>query len=392
MQAASALTLYPPIGDSATPGLRDVLCKMIEASGPLPFPAFMEQALYHPEFGYYAQAPLQIGRTGDFFTSVSVGPLFGYLLCLRAVRWWTDAGKPTRWRWIEIGAHNGTLAADVLDALPRISPDAACGVRYTIIEPIASLRRHQNETLASFGDLISINQDSGEISDHPLPTFFVANEVLDALPFHIIRRENGEWYERCVSLEPSGSFAWASTAITPGPLAGALSLLPSGLCDGYQTELRTGLRDFLSRYLKTMTHGIMVWIDYGFAADELYLPGRSGGTSRTFHKHHAGSCPLTFPGQVDITAHVDFTAFAMNAMALKAEPVCFQSQGVWLVHTAEPWLRSLEGTVNTSLVRQFQTLTHPAHLGSRFQVLELAWNEDVNTATSQETRMRLGIS
>src|ERR1035437_6965565 len=203
VSATSAPTLYPPGRDSATPGLRDLLRERIESSGSLPFPAFMELALYHPEWGYYARPPSQIGRSGDFFTSVSVGPVFGHLLALRAVAWWQNAGNPTLWRWIEVGAHNGTLAADALAALSRIAPDAAGGVRYTIIEPLARIRRVQAETLARFGGSVCICPGADEIATHPLPSFFVANEVLDALPVHVVRRENGEWREQCVALAPS---------------------------------------------------------------------------------------------------------------------------------------------------------------------------------------------
>ncbi len=352
----------------------------------------MELALYHPEWGYYARPPSQIGRSGDFFTSVSVGPVFGHLLALRAVAWWQNAGNPTLWRWIEVGAHNGTLAADALAALSRIAPDAAGGVRYTILEPLARIRRVQAETLARFGGSVCICPGADEIATHPLPSFFVANEVLDALPVHVVRRENGEWREQCVALAPSGAFTWTSATITPGPLADALSQLPGELPDGYQTEVRTGFREFLAPYLRGMTHGRMIWIDYGFATEDYYISGRTEGTLRTFRNHRAGSCPLSAPGEEDITAHVDFTAFAKDAMALGATPACFENQGTWLIRAGEAWLRSMEGNADPALIRQFRTLTHPAHLGAKFHVLELAWKEEADSAAARTALTRLGIS
>jgi len=352
----------------------------------------MELALYHPEWGYYAREPSQIGRSGDFFTSVSVGSLFGYLLALRAVAWWEDAGKPLCWRWLEVGAHNGTLAADVLDALFLLSPDAARGVRYTVVEPLPASRRAQRETLARFGDAVAIFSCAGEIPGPPLPSFFVANEVLDALPVHVVRRENGVWCERRVALDSSGTFVWTSAVIVPGPLADAVAQLPGGLPDGYQTEVRTGLREFLAPYLRVMERGRMLWIDYGFAADDYYIPGRGEGTLRTFRDHRAGDCPLSAPGEEDITAHVDFTAFAKDAMTLRAVPARFDSQGMWLIRAAEPWLRAMEGVADPVLARQFQMLTHPAHLGAKFHILELAWREAADPAAAQTALGRLGIS
>ena len=50
---------------------------------PITVAAFMDLALYHPEFGYYARAAQRSGRAGDFFTSVDVGPLFGELLSVQ---------------------------------------------------------------------------------------------------------------------------------------------------------------------------------------------------------------------------------------------------------------------------------------------------------------------
>jgi SAM-dependent MidA family methyltransferase len=94
----------------------------IASKGAMRFPDFMATALYHPELGYYARSARQVGRGGDFFTSVSVGPLFGELLARRFLREWEDSGAPGRWRIIECGAHDGRLAADLLGVLRRLGP------------------------------------------------------------------------------------------------------------------------------------------------------------------------------------------------------------------------------------------------------------------------------
>ena len=93
----------PHLADSPpTPSaLAAVLRERIERDGPLDFPDFMEAALYDPQLGYYARATSQVGRRGDFFTSVSVGPLFGRVLARRLLREWRNAGGPARWRIIE---------------------------------------------------------------------------------------------------------------------------------------------------------------------------------------------------------------------------------------------------------------------------------------------------
>ena len=108
----------------ASAELADLLRGRIAAEGPLDFADFMAAALYHPDRGYYARGTGQVGKAGDFFTSVSVGPVFGRLLARRFARWWAGAGEPAAWRIIECGAHDGTLARDVLEALRDVSPEA----------------------------------------------------------------------------------------------------------------------------------------------------------------------------------------------------------------------------------------------------------------------------
>jgi SAM-dependent MidA family methyltransferase len=123
----------------------------------------------------------------------------------------------------------------------------------------------------------------------------------------------------------------------------------------------------------------MIWIDYGFAREDYYHPGRSSGTLRTFCQHQAGEDPLAHPGATDITAHVDFTAVREAAESLGACEIRLQSQGTWLTGLAREWLLSQENNPQASALRQFQTLTHPAQLGRSFQVIEMAWN--LNNAT-----------
>src|SRR5712691_2742879 len=103
----------------------------------------MQQALYHPVHGYYASGRAAIGRRGDYFTSVSVGPLFGALLARQFAEVWEKLGRPADFTLVEQGAHDGTLAADVLAALPAEIP-----ARLTIVEPLAHWRALQRTKLA----------------------------------------------------------------------------------------------------------------------------------------------------------------------------------------------------------------------------------------------------
>jgi len=187
-------------------------------------------------------------------------------------------------------------------------------------------------------------------------------------------RRSGHWLERLVALDTDGSFAWKTGEITDRVLLDALAPLGEDFPDGYRSEVRTSFVSLLDALARSLHHGLMLWADYGFARPDYYHPDRTTGTLRTFANHRAGEDPLENPGLSDITAHVDFTAVAEAALALGGRPVDFRNQGSWLIDTARAWLLELEGHPQPSFARQFQTLTHPDHLGGRFHILELSWN------------------
>ncbi|MCH7226063.1 class I SAM-dependent methyltransferase [Haloferula sp. A504] len=338
------------------------LAREIRENGPLGFDRFMAAALYDPQHGYYAGRRGQVGRAGDFFTSVSVGPLFGHLLARHLVAFWEEIGRPERWRILEVGAHEGQLAADILAALPELDATAAGAVEHAIVEPLPSLAAAQRERL---GERVTIVGAPGDLD--PLPGMLIANEVLDALPCHLVESTGDGWIELGVGFDDG--FQWVPLG-PAGELAENLPRRPAG----YRTEVRRGLDEFLRGFLPALAPCRMLWIDYGYERDDYYAEGRVEGTLRTFSRHRAGDDPLDAPGSRDISAHVDFTSLREATEASGGEVMRFENQGRFLTKIARPWLLSLEGRTDAARsLRQFQTLTHPGQLGSRFHVMEAAW-------------------
>ncbi len=331
----------------------------------------MAAALYDPSLGYYARETRQVGRGGDFFTSVSVGPLFGELLARRFLREWQESGSPARWRIVECGAHDGTLAADILASISRLAPPAFAALEYAIPEPLPLLQAAQRRTLDGFLGRVRFVADASELFEDPLPGIAFGNELLDALPFHVIEWQAGGWRECRVATGENGEFAWDTNATSLPDI----QPLGENFPEGYRTEVRTNYQNFLKPLTRCLSSGLLLWPDYGFARPEFYQPERRAGTLRTFSKHRAGENPFARPGEIDITAHVDFTAVAEAAIELGCQLLVFQNQGAWLTHCGREWLLAQEGAVDQSALRQFQTLTHPAHLGGSFHVLELSWNQ-----------------
>lgn len=352
---------YPNRPDSATPSLREKILATIAKKGGISFPEYLETALYDPDYGYYSRVGVQVGRGGDFYTSVSVGPLLGRLLARRFLGWWEKNGNPEVWRVLEIGAHDGTLAADVISEIRILSPDAWHGLEYTIAEPLPRLRKIQKTRLENLASQLLIAESFSGIAAHPLPGIAFGNEILDALPFHLIERVGGTWKELHVIAEGPGTLA-LDPRETDIELRGAFP-------EGYRTEIRTNFPGFLADVSSCLTDGLILFADYGFAAPEYYDVSRSSGTLRTFSSHQAGEDPFAALGETDITAHVDFTDLAYAAISIGYLPTTFSNQGSYLTHLAKTLIYS-GGMDDPKIIAQFRTLTHPAHLGAMFHVIE----------------------
>lgn len=328
-------------------------------------------ALYDLEAGYYAKTSGQVGRRGDFYTSVSVGALFGRLLARRFVKGWEDDGKPAAWRILEIGAHDGKLAADILSEIRTIRPDAWEALEYATVEPLPRLRESQQERLAGLAYNLRIATELDGLACEPLPGFAFGNEILDALPFHLVEHSGGTWKELHVSAE-GGKLSMQPCGIDPASrLATSLLSLGDDFPEGYRTEIRTDFGSFLGSLAACLEDGTMLFTDYGFAAPEYYDRSRTAGTLRTFRKHTAGEDPLETPGERDITAHVDFTALAYAAQSLGYLPTVFSTQGSYLTHLAKPMIMD-GGLSDPKSIAQFRSLTHPAHLGASFHAIEFS--------------------
>lgn len=340
----------------------------ISKQGGIPFPAYLSLALYDPQFGYYARDSTQVGRRGDFYTSVSVGSLFGRLLARRFLGWWEENEKPAAWRILEIGAHDGTLAADILSEIHHLSPEAWQALEYAIPEPLPRLRGLQKARLGNLAAQLLIAESCHDISARPLPGIAFGNEILDALPFHLIEMNGGSWKELHV-------ISGENESLSLEPRETSLQLI-GNFPEGYRTEVRTNFTDFLADITSCLVDGLLIFADYGFAAPEYYDVYRSSGTLRTFASHQAGEDPFAAPGETDITAHVDFTDFAKAAIPLGYLPQAFTSQGSYLTQLAKPMILS-GGMDDPKTIAQFQSLTHPAHLGAKFHFIELTRSPEI---------------
>jgi SAM-dependent MidA family methyltransferase len=326
----------------------------------MPFARFMERALYEPGLGYYTAGAARVGRGGDFFTNVSVGPLFGRILARQFLEM-RDRLGPGDFALVEQGANDGTLAADVLAALDGSAVD------YRIVEPSAPLREKQRAKLAAFAPAVRWF-DSLEA----LPAFtgvHFSNELVDALPFHLVCARAGGWDEWFVTTDGDG---FTFVAGPPGPaVADAVAHLPARE-DGYLAEVRPAAAAWLRAVSARLVRGFVLVCDYGFPASQLLDPGRRRGTFAAYRGHRRDERMLDDPGEKDLTAHVDFTALARAAAVAGLRFEGWTDQHHFLIGAGQTVLAELSGPPDAARqkdLRALQTLLHPTTMGTQFSFL-----------------------
>ena len=356
---------------NANPTLPDLLRERLRAAPQqrLPWAEVMQMALYEPGFGYYRRGVRRIGRGGDFYTSVSVGPLFGALIAEFAHQEWQKLGKPDCFTLIEQGAHDGTLAHDVLQGCRAISEAFFAAVRCVILEPDETLRAAQR---ACFGGEFKakLHHDTEACAG---PGLFCCNELLDAFPVHRVRWDGSRWRETFVIEDESSphGFGFVEDDLVSGAVLRELGSHGPELPDGWTTEVCPAMVDWLDGVARLPFTGSMLILDYGFTEEEHFAPERSDGTLRRYLNHRMDGRVLEDLGDADLTAHVDFTRVSELARTRGFTEQEFTEQGRFLTRLFVDAFARHGRTPDAATQRQFHTLTHPGHMGRQFHALVL---------------------
>jgi SAM-dependent MidA family methyltransferase len=344
------------------------LCKIISdriIASPqkrITFAEYMDLALYHPDCGYYSTQAVNLGKQGDFFTSVHLGADFGELLAEQFVQMWEILGQPAPFSLVEMGAGQGHLASDILKYLQQQYPDFFATLEYIIVEKSATLRHEQQQRLQEFSvrwcglEEIPINSITG---------CFFSNELVDALPVHQFTLENGQLREIYVTMREEEEMGRQgegetrggedkrvdSSSLFPLPLSSfvevtgepstpqmveyfdlvGIDFAKNGFADGYRSEINLAALSWLSAVANSLQRGYVLTIDYGYPANRYYNPRRSQGTIQCYYQHQRHDNPYINIGQQDITAHVDFTALERSGESCGLDKVGFTQQGLFLM-------------------------------------------------------------
>jgi len=369
--------LPPPSADEVAHSSQLVnflVAEMERRGGIISFRDFMECALYQPGLGYYSAGLSKFGAEGDFVTAPEISVLFGSTLARQCESIFNQGCARNI---LEFGAGSGRLCQQLLTTLVE-----AC--EYSILELSADLRQRQQVYLRSclpaevFDRIVWLDE---------LPSGFsgivLGNEVLDSMPVNLMTREQ-DWYELGVKFD-GNRFNWCRFADDNEAVA-AMRTIESAhgtLPAGYTTEVNMNYRPWLNALRDCCNQVVVLMIDYGYEQAQYYHPERRTGTLICHYRHRVHADPLVYPGLQDITASVDFDAFADAAIDCDFDICGLTTQGQFLLsggllEEVESVLQDGDTLSRVKLAQQIKTLTLPTEMGERFKVVGLQKNLDID--------------
>ncbi|HEY3197582.1 MAG TPA: SAM-dependent methyltransferase [Nitrospirales bacterium] len=351
------------------PELVQKLIARIEREGPISFADFMEMALYDPEFGYYVREA-RIGAAGDYWTSPEVHRIFAELVGRQITQASGVIAPDGPFMVIEIGAGNGTFAGNLLKALKREHPALADRLQYLIIERSAALEQRQRDYLGPLqeeGIPIRWLRDLADLSSGAVTGVIFSNELVDAFPVHRVVQRRVGLQELFVDWSGRGFTEIEAPPGTPA-LERYFERLGVRLEEGQQAEINLEALSWMRQVAACLSKGIVLTIDYGHTAADLYSPVRKTGTLLCYYRATVCDDPYIRIGQQDMTAHVDFTSLALTGREAGLEVTGFTNQVHFLLGLGiESAFRDLEPESTDS--ESMRRLLRPDGMGSTFKVL-----------------------
>ncbi len=319
---------------SVSPVMRAALREKADAQGRLRFDTFVETALYHPLHGYYRRNAPRVGRDDqtDFYTSESLGPVFGRLIADAATAILPSNQTPEQTTFLEIGAEEGRHVLDEIDH--RFAATATVPV--------------------------------GTPLEIPGRAVVFSNELFDAQPFRRFIRLASGWHETGVAIGDEGLVeCLLDSSAPPHPS------LPDHTPIGYRIDLPTGARALAEAIASRPWTGLFLAVDYGKTRHALFND-HPEGTARAYHRHRQVPDLLARAGEQDLTCHICWDDLEDVLRQRSFEDIRLERQEAFFIKNAQAAVEAaLSGDPNAvgTARRQLMELIHPQYFGTRFQVL-----------------------
>jgi len=362
--------------------LKSEIAAEIATRGPIPFARFMELCLYHPTLGYYTRG---IGGGGgrDYVTSSGIHRAFGALLARQVEEMWRRGGRPDIFQFVEFGPGEGRFAADFMREATR-SPAFAAALRYVLVEASPALQERQRSRLKGRTSIpVSWADEAGLDARAQFTGCLFANEVLDAFPVHRVVGTPEGPREIHVAVR-DGEFLETPLPLSGPALERFLAESAIALEPGQEADINLAAPCWIAWTVGLLQRGHVVVVDYGYEAEDLYVPERRRGTLLAYHLHRTHEDFLERPGEQDLTAHLDFTALRRAAESRGARCLGLTTQARFLLALGaldflpDPSVADGEGAREgidpVEAIRDREALKElvlPGRMGERFRVLVL---------------------
>lgn len=350
--------------------IEEIIAEIDQSPGQaIPFSRYMELALYHPRWGYYQTDRIKLGKEGDFFTNAHVGSMMGQLLGRLFAHWTARWGKEAEWVLVEIGAGDGRLMEQVIKEW-LAQGGTLDKLKGYLVETSPFHQQLQRDRLAPFSLSLQWVERLEQIPPSTY-AFVYSNELVDAFPVDRIKKEGGALWKAYVIKGMDGGLQddWR-----PLNCKDDVELWDQAqhLSEGQQAEVSVRVHRWLEQVASWMESGVLLTIDYGGERDELLM--RPHGTLRAYHQHQLLTDLYQMPGEMDLTAYVDFTALRRWGEQGGFRTLAYQTQAEFCLHAGI--LDLLPRTLSpdpfspeAKRMRAINQLIHPQAMGESFRVL-----------------------
>jgi NADH dehydrogenase [ubiquinone] 1 alpha subcomplex assembly factor 7 len=354
------------MADEPTP-LEAEIRRLIAVAGPMPVADYVRICLTHPRFGYYTTRD-PIGARGDFITAPEISQMFGELIGLWMAAAWQQMGAPENVRIVELGPGRGTLMVDALRAA-KTARDFYTAIVLHLVEISPKLREEQQRKLEVLGEPVLWHPSLTDVPSGP--AIIIANEFVDALPVHQAVKQKDGWHERVIEIAPDDGKL--KIGVAPHPLPHFEATLPRELRQAPEGSIYEWRSDQLALELgrRARADCAALIIDYGHVHQGL-------GETLQAVAGHSYIDPLRRPGEVDLTAHVDFASLAQHAEMMGGRihgPVTQRDFLMRLgIERRAAALKAQAPDKTAAIERDFKrlTATGPKGMGELFKVLAIA--------------------
>jgi SAM-dependent MidA family methyltransferase len=333
---------------------------------------YMELALYHPNYGYYMNNQKKIGKNGDFYTSSSISDVFGKI--------WADVFVKTIYEQkldpivVEFGAGTGQFAKQVLTSWKESNLEKQ--MSYIIVEKSPYHRQLLRKNLEGSSVKIFCSFEELKNSYPHFKGIVFANEVLDAFPLRIFQKQKNNWFEKVVMFDNDKDemkFNYIEAYDQSLVLENLFALRRTEFECEVSFQMINWLNDL---YEWSNEKSVYFFVDYGYRYEEWSREALKEGSIRGYYRHQIVNNPLTYPGEMDITYHVDWDHVESEAKIQGVELKDFTRQGEFLLK--EGMLSLLNDTQSTDPFsaehkrnRAIRSFLLDSTLSNGFQVMKL---------------------